>query len=131
MVDASTDPNDFTNLYNTPLTPELQNSYSTRYSPNDSYDYDMSGFHASNPNPNMTEGQHFPDTFKKPNHPTFSDQSQYHGIDGNEGGHWGLLDNGQFTFTTGKTNLQYHSKEELQDYFKRVEPNNKLILPED
>ena len=57
-------------------------------------DYDYRAYYNSNPsaaeehlkgNPNA----HFPDTFKRPNHPTFSAESIYSGKNGNiEGGTW-------------------------------------------
>lgn len=45
--------------------------------PNDSgFDYDLRGAFKAGVQPDAQTG-HWPDTFKKPNHPTFSDQSQY------------------------------------------------------
>ena len=47
------------------------------YAPNDSgQDYDLRGAFKARVKPDPQTG-HWPDTFKKPNHPTFSDQSQY------------------------------------------------------
>lgn len=91
-----------------------------------SNDYDYDSWQAANPGVEMAPGQHYPDTYKLPNHMTFSDESIYN-KDGAEGGHWGLED-GKDTFTPGKTNLENHSPDELRDYFKRVEPDTKLIL---
>lgn len=121
---------DMTAKYNTPLTATEQEDYNTKFSPGDSYDYDMQGYYKANPGvePN-TPGTHYPDTYKKPNHPTFSDQSQYHGTDGLQGGTWGNED-GKDTFTPGPTNLQNHGMEKLQEYFKRTEPDVKLNTPE-
>lgn len=116
--------------YTTTLSPADQAVYDKQYSPEDSEDYDMQGYFKSTGGaaPN-TEGQHYPDTFKKPNHITFSDQSQYHGVDGNQGGSWDLLPDNTFTFTPGATNLANHSTQELIDYFQKYEPGNKLLLP--
>jgi len=36
----------------------------------------------------MDKDNHGVDTWKKPNHPTFSNQSKYHGVDGFYGGNW-------------------------------------------
>lgn len=104
------------------------------------YDYDYQSFFKANPDAKMSPGQHYPDTYKKPNHPTFSDESQYNGIgywnpktgneDKTQGGHWDKDDEGHDTFTPGKTNFDHHSVEELQEYFKRVEPKAKLLLPQ-
>lgn len=123
---------DLSDQYNTELSPEDTESFSKKFSTKDTYDYDMQGYHKTNPDAIIDKDAHFPDTFKKPNHPTFSDESQYHGKDGNEGGKWDLLmdyDHASFQFTPGKTNLEHHSPEELQDYFNRIEPNNLLNLP--
>lgn len=47
------------------------------YAPNDSgEDYDLRGAFMHNVKPDPATG-HWPDTYKKPNHPTFSDQSIY------------------------------------------------------
>jgi hypothetical protein len=67
-----------------------------------------------------------PDTFKLPNHITFSDQSMYHGKDGNEGGRWSKLADDRWSFTPSMTNLENHSLKEMQDYFKKYEPGNIL-----
>lgn len=117
-------------IYDTPLTPEQQTEFSKKYSPQDTHDYDMQGFYQDNPNVDPhTDGTHYPDTYKKPNHPTFSDESQYNGVAGNQGGTWGKDDAGKDTFTPGKTNLEHYTPDQLQDYFKKVEPDVKLILP--
>ncbi len=117
--------------YDTQLTPEQLQSYGSKFSPQDSQDYDMQGYFKANPNvePN-TPGTHYPDTYKKPNHMTFSDESVYHGQDGNIGGHWGTDAEGKDTFTPGPTNLQQHTPEELKAYFSKVEPDVKLIMPD-
>jgi hypothetical protein len=94
-------------------------------------DYDYDSWRKANPNAEMKPGQHYPDTYKLPNHMTFSDESIYNGVGGAIGGHWDQDENDKWTFTAGPTNLQYHSKEELQDYFKKVEPDSKLIIPQD
>jgi len=117
--------------YDTPLTPEEQAAYSKKFSSEDSQDYDMQGFFKANPDVNPhTDGTHYPDTFKKPNHMTFSDESIYNGQNGNQGGHWGVDANGNDTFTPGVTNLALHTPQELQEYFAKVEPNVKLIMPD-
>ena len=40
-------------------------------------DYDLKGLWKSNPNVKPSANLHFPDTYKLPNHPTFSDESIY------------------------------------------------------
>jgi len=92
-------------------------------------DYDYEAWQRANPGVTMAPGQHYPDTYKLPNHPTFSTESMYHGQDGAEGGQWAKNDDGSWTFTPGRTNLEHWSPAELQDYFERVEPGNTLNLP--
>ena len=80
----------------------------------------------------MGPGRHFPDTYKKPTHPTFSDESIYNrsmmagGVSGH-GGHW---DRDGKTFTPGITNSLHWSRKQLQDYFDKYEPENKLNFPD-
>lgn len=135
---ADSDPLDYTDKYNTKLSAEQEKDFQAwmtaqsastgRDLTKDLYDYDMRGDWMQGAN--RDERGHGTDTFKKPNHPTFSTGSKYHGVGGNEGGSWGKQADGSWTFTPGKTNLQNFSVEEMQDYFKQVEPGNKLILPE-
>ena len=66
--------------------------------------YDVKGFWKSGDYKNMDSDNHGTDTWKKPNHPTFSNQSKYHGADGWYGGNW-----------TDKTGYQ-PSKQTLETY---------------
>src|SRR6266853_2284502 len=61
--------------FDTPLNKEGQESYARIYGPDANLDYDMQGFHKYSPDFTPGSGQHFPDTYKKPNHPTFSNES--------------------------------------------------------
>ena len=94
----------------------------------DQPDYDYDAWQKAGSPTDPVTG-HAPDTYKLPNHITFSDESIYHGKDGNQGGHWDQAPDQSWTFTPGPTNLKNHSREELQDYFNRVEPGNRLNLP--
>jgi hypothetical protein len=85
----------------------------------DNEDYDLRGLYKAQGG--FGENGHAPDTFKKPNHPTFSDQSQYHS-DSLQGGHWDQVE-GRDRFTPGPTNLKYYSPDQLREYFKRAEPD--------
>jgi hypothetical protein len=134
------DPRDFTSKYNTALSPveerrfknwaAKQSQTTGRDIGNDTYDYDLRGYWKAHPDFNYSDpSQHLTDDFKKPNHPTFSAQSQYHGTDGNEGGQWKKQGDGSWSFAPGSTNLQMHGPQRLQDYFNRSEPGNKLELP--
>lgn len=66
--------------YETALTPREEvkfTAWKAQHAPNDSgADYDLRGAFKANMRPDVATG-HWPDTYKKPNHPTFSDQSQY------------------------------------------------------
>jgi len=127
-VKPTADPLDYTHRFNTPLTEQEQTQFDQKFSKGDKYDYDMQGWFKLNQDKMMGEGQHFPDTFKKPNHPTFSDESIYHGGE-YQGGKWGNED-GKDTFTPGDTNMNLHGRDRLQDYFKSTEPDVILKQPE-
>lgn len=118
-----------TDVYDTPLTPDQEQSYSQSYGPEDSHDYDMRGYYADTGEAAHTDGTHYPDTYKKPWHPTFSDQSMYHGVAGNLGGHWGVDDKGGDTFTPGPANVQLHGLLGLMDYIDKTDPNVTLMMP--
>ena len=64
----------------TKLTPEEEKQFQLwkqQYAPADSgYDYDLRGAFKAGLIPDAKSG-HWSDAFKKPNHPTFSDQSQF------------------------------------------------------
>lgn len=115
---------DFTDRYNTPLDEEDEKKYQTWAKTNkrekDAYDYDMRG--AWKEGAGQADNGHFPDTHKKPNHPTFSDESVYHGVDDHEGGKWSKKD-GKDTFTPGVSNKKFRSKKEREDYLKRSDPS--------
>lgn len=129
LTPPPSDPLDYTNKFNTPLTDEQQNSFNSKFSRKDIYDYDMQGWFKNNPNadPNAP-GTHYPDTFKKPNHPTFSDESIYHG-DQYQGGTWMQNEDKSDAFVPGKTNLELHGMPGLKDYFNKTEPNVELVPP--
>ena len=118
---AGVDPRDFTHRFNTKLNPEDEDKFQawakkSNVGKNHSYNYDMRGAWKSGAS--SDERNHYPDTYKKPNHPTFSDQSQYHG-EKYQGGKWSDIGKGKYQFTVGKDNM--HSKKELQDYWNEVE----------
>ena len=66
--------------YETQIAPDQESAFRAwraANAPNDSgADYDLRGAFAAGVKPDPVTG-HWPDTFKKPNHPTFSDESQY------------------------------------------------------
>jgi hypothetical protein len=148
------DPNvGFTNEFNTELTPDERNAFNEymineslnkgRNLYNDMYDYDMQGAWkdgATSPTNNNVRG-HLGDKFKKPNHPTFSTESQYSANNaknahltqgvldalallGNPiGGQWNGNDETKWTFIPSKANYVYQDPIDLQEYFDREEPD--------
>lgn len=93
----------------------------------DTLDYDQRGAWKSGWRP-KTRDEHGDDTYKKPNHPTFSSDS-VHSKPGREGGKWDKLPNGKWTFTPSPLNIRNLGVEGLQRYFKEREPDSQLILP--
>lgn len=74
--------------YRTTLSPEEEERFQEwarrnriRMDPGWNEDYDLRGLWQSNPTITPDERGHLPDTYKKPFHPTFSDQSVYGGPD--------------------------------------------------
>lgn len=119
---------DYTDKYNTQLTPEQEAAFlATAPRLNDLFDYDLRGAYLAGAA--KAGNGHLPDTFKKPNHPTFSKESQYN-ADGIEGGEWVDLGNGKFAFRASPYNLTVQSPDQLKKYFQEREPDVQLILPE-
>ena len=127
------------NRYNTPLNEEERKGLyewlmelsmqEGRNAFSDLNDYDMAGAYKSGQNEQGGNG-HFADTFKKPNHPTFSDESQYNGVDGYYGGRWSE-DNGVWSFSPSSWNLENLPAEEMKRYFAENDPEARLVLPEE
>lgn len=90
-------------------------------------DYDLRGYWLNGGSADTSSEGHFPDTYKKPNHPTFSDQSIYHDGENFIGGSW----KGDTAFVPGPTNLKYRDPVSLWEYFKEHEPNVRLLGPGD
>lgn len=142
---------EFYNRYNTPLTPEERKGLyewlmelsmqEGRNAYSDLNDYDMAGAYKEGLTKRINAdvggingtGGFFYDYFKKPNHPVFSDDSKYHGVDGYYGGHWteGTEQYPGGTFTPSEWNLQNMDKEDMKWYFAEREPDARLILPGD
>ncbi len=105
--------------YNTRLNPQLEQQFQqwkAVNAPHDSgYDYDLRGLFMRVGGKRLPPG-HGVDTFKKPNHPTFSDQSRYSLGPMIQGGSWG-----DHSFTPARTNLEYRSPNQLQQYLNQVE----------
>ena len=127
---------DYTNLFNTYLPPEQEalfdawlaseNIRQGRNVRNDMQDYDLKGMWLAGDSFGGDNG-HGTDRHKKPNHPTFSNQSKFSGVGGMEGGTWASSPVGA-VFEVGATNL--YSPQELQAYFLRAEPGNRVSFPQ-
>ncbi len=132
---ADRDPLDFSDRYNTALTPEQESAYQAwkkqEGREGDEYDYDLRGAWVELQQGTMKEDErrHLGDRYKKPNHPTFSDQSIYHGQDGYMGGHWSGDDKSGLTYTAAPSNMW--RREDLERYFGEREPGVTLRFDED
>jgi hypothetical protein len=91
-------------------------------------DYDMAAWQAATGLQTLPPGQHYPDTYKLPNHMTFSNESMYSTPE-RQGGQWTVNPDKTYTFTPGPENFRQHTPQQMLDYFKRVEPGNFLNLP--
>jgi hypothetical protein len=80
--------------------------------------YDVQGFYKSGDYKNRDNDGHGTDTYKKPNHPTFSNQSKYHGADGFYGGEW----KPDGAYQPSKQTLELYGEDYLRDQFLK-EPN--------
>lgn len=128
----------YTDQYNTQLTPDEESKFQTwgkqeaakrpdgRNPAQDTYDYDMRGFWKSGGQ--FSPNGHAGDTFKKPNHPTFSTFSKYSTPE-TPGGVWASTPDGKWTFTPSVYNLKMNNAGDLQQYFQTQEVGNKLVLP--
>ena len=102
----------------------------------ESIDYDLRGMWKGNTGFDKGTG-HGADTYKKPNHPTFSDQSKYHGaedeVSGGKyiGGRWRSdPKSGMHTYTPSDEMLNNtHDRDQMIRYIHENEPNTFLELP--
>jgi hypothetical protein len=94
----------------------------------DLMDYDLRG--AWKTNAKMAANGHLPDTFKKPNHPTFSRDSQY-STPQHAGGDWVQAQDGKWVFAASPLNMSNMGPNRLSEYFNQVEPDASLLLPID
>lgn len=126
-------PKDFSDKYNTKLSADEEKKFEAWAKDagreGDVADYDLRGWWKKNGSKN-TQG-HLTDEFKKPNHPTFSKESRYNGVDGYEGGEWSGDDKTGYKFKASKSNMKNMTKDELKAYFGKVEPGVSLEFPAD
>jgi hypothetical protein len=122
---------DMTYQFNTPLSSEEEAAFQKWATDSgrtgDTRDYDLRGAWKSDAK--AAANGHLPDTWKKPNHPTFSDESQYKSPD-RQGGKWIDLGKGKWAFQATKANIDNLGIDGLKRYFKKVEPGAVLILPD-
>jgi hypothetical protein len=134
----------FRNNYNTPLNAQEQAKYKQwipqsealhqRPLTDDNIDYDMQGYAKSLGFKPWQPG-HGVDTFKKPNHMTFSDQSRYHGtpdpVNGgaNQGGHWFSTAPQIPAYQPSVKSAAYQGAERMKNYFQKYEPDYQLMEP--
>lgn len=117
--------------YNTPIPVNREIEYAQwlgNRNPKDIQDYDIQGAFLSGAQ--QAPNGHGPDTFKKPNHPTFSTESQYHGAAGYQGGQWIKTKDGRGEFAASPDNVTMHGAAGLQKYFNAREPNVGLKVPD-
>lgn len=120
---------DFTDQYNTQLTPEEEREFQAwakaEGRERDVFNYDLRGAWKELKSGTMSEDArgHLGDKYKKPNHPTFSDQSIY-STEENRGGYWSV-ENGQDVFVPGRE-LSAAEANYLQQYFAEREPGVQL-----
>lgn len=69
---------------------------------------------------------HLPDTYKKPNHITFSNESKYHNGKDFNGGQWEQNGN-RWKFKVSPQTVQLYGKDYLQKYFSENEKDVDLI----
>lgn len=116
--------------YDTALSPEDEKKFvlwaMARGKMRDLEDYDLRGAWKAG---QMRGEGHGTDTYKKPNHPTFSNQSMY-STPQRRGGSWEQAGD-QWTYWASPENMRHRSMMTLADYFRRVEPGNNVIFPID
>jgi hypothetical protein len=121
---------DFTDQYNTALSPAEEALFQAWAAKagrlGDTRDYDLRG--AWKANAHAAANGHLPDTYKKPNHPTFSSESIYNGINGALGGKW-TQQGSRWIFQATPYNVQNMGPDALHLYFRHVEPDSLLVLP--
>ena len=102
---------------------------------NDDIDYDLRGYWLNEGNKDGGKG-HMPDTYKKPNNPTLSNESIYHGAPDKlgggkfDGGKWVGDDQSGWEFhPTHHMLSKTHDLEQMERYMAENEKDVKLVLP--
>lgn len=131
----------FKNRFNTPLTSEEEKAFvawakeNKKNPDNETIDYDLRGLWKSGGK--FGDSGHATDRYKKPNHPTFSEESMYHDTPTPSGGRYiggkwtHPADDARGTFTPSMEMLDTtHPSSMLKGYFNKYEPEYDLVLPE-
>lgn len=122
-------PSDLSAEFNTSLDPQEEAMFQAWAAKTgrtgDVYDYDLRG--AWKDNAKAAMNGHFPDTYKKPNHPTFSQESVYAKKVGGAGA-W-RKQGSRWQFVAGPANVSNMGADGLKLYFQKVEPDAVLVLP--
>jgi len=89
--------------------------------------YDVRGLYLALGGKNVDPTKHGTDKYKKPTHPTFSDESIYHSKE-TPGGRWGNV-GGKDVFYASPHNVKTLGVQGLQQFFKENEDGVQLVLP--
>lgn len=123
--------------FNTPLSINEMNEFnkwaSSKYGNSDEVlrqmgDYDLQGAWRDMKAGKIKEDPatgHLPDTYKKPNHITFSNESIYSN-EKTPGGQWSQV-NGKWQYAPSEYTKKLHGDKSLQSYFQKYEPDSILI----
>ena len=130
--------------YNTPLSAgnearfqnwmAMQSKARGRDMSGDLENYDLKGYWVGGGYGDTGKG-HMPDTYKKPNHVSFSDESKYSGTADPwggkfQGGRWiGDDQNGWSYQPSDQMMKRTHTRNQLQQYFADNEPDVMLLMP--
>lgn len=137
-----------TGAYDTKLSPDQEAAFQAWRATlpaelQNTADYDLRGAFLEGDQP--SGNAHLTDAHKKPNHMTYSDGSVIR-PPGAQPGHWEQIEpesetnpNGVWQFNAGASNLQFHTPDDLLNYFQAVEANkrsdgtygtpNRVVLP--
>jgi hypothetical protein len=116
--------------YDTRLSPEQEKGYQAwkaKVAPKDSgQDFDWKGAYLADLKPDSRG--HYYDTYKKPNHPTFSTGSVYSTPE-HMGGVWSRNPEGKDTYTPSEWMMKDKNRiDSLKQYMAKAEPNAILIM---
>jgi len=124
--------------FNTPLTPEQMQQYAAWRSQlptnlQNTEDYDLQGAFLGDAKESARG--HLSDKWKKPNHMTFSNGSEY-STPAIPGGVWADAtpqisddEKKRWVFWASQQNMRAHPAQQLLDYFRENEPSSIPILP--